>query len=351
MAILGMVFKIIGIILVCIVGFLLLLLFGILMVPIRYRGMVRDRDEVQLEAEISWLCHIVGVQAKRQNEETKMTFRFLGFSKQLWNAEHDDPDTTGFREMETEEDTEDFFVTRDIKEAPNPRENSELSGKDACAALEKGEKSKERVPSSEKKADEQRLVEKEPEQEGRSTDKKAKQERKRERAPEREEKKTEAKPETDRFESKKPKGKKRQALQKKWKKKTSSFCDRREILKQKIAKGRQVIADEENKEAVRLLWREIRYLLHHYGPRTMKGEVCFGTGNPAWTGELLAGISLFPIVYQKGFSVQPNFESEKAYVYGEVRIKGHLRAVHLIKSAICLLRSKVVRRTIKQVRG
>ena len=372
MAILGMIFKIIGIVLLCVIGFALLLLLGILWVPLRYQGKIHYKEELQWDAGISWLCHIVGVHAEKIEEEIKVSFCFLGFSKLLWSSERKDEDRFDFGGDEDyeEDEFEEFFITKDIEEESSGQANEiEVSKQDTAISSEKQEVLSEQSSEPKGKANEQNVSEKMPEQkeETRSETEcveiqkeiqceEISSEEKTESAKQKseQEKIGAADAETHKKNSdsdeEKQKKKKNPARQR-WKKKTASFRSKRENLKQKIVKGKQVITDEDNKEAVRLAWHEIRYLLHHYGPRSMKGEVCFSTGNPAWTGKLVAGISLFPIVYQKGFFARPDFVSEEAYIYGEVQIKGHLRMVHLVKTTICLLRSKAVRRAIKQIRG
>lgn len=381
MAILGLIFKIIGIVLLCVIGFALLLLLGILLVPLRYRGKIHYKEELQWDAGVSWLCHIVGIHAEKIEEEIKVSFCFLGFSKLLWSSERKDEDTFDFggAEDDEEDEFEDFFITEDIKkeEAPRQANKIEMPKQDTAVSSEKKEALSEPEQASKEKVDEQGLSEKMPEPKEETISKNLQSEKKefeemQEEIPseektefagqknerekmdaadaETQEKKVETHKKSNVSDTEKPSKKRKKAMQR-WKKKTASFRTKWKNLKQKIAKGKQVITDEDNKEAVRLAWHEIRYLLHHYGPRSMKGEVCFSTGNPAWTGKLVAAISLFPIVYQKGFFARPDFVSEEAYLYGEVQIKGHLRMAHLVKTTICLLRSKAVRRAIKQIRG
>lgn len=106
--------------------------------------------------------------------------------------------------------------------------------------------------------------------------------------------------------------------------------------------------NEENGEALRLILRELKDLCKHYGPRKARGEIRFGLSEPNHTGILVGILSIMPCVYQRGFYLRPDFQSEKIYVHGDVTIKGHIRGIHLLKSTVVLMKNKTLRDLIKK---
>lgn len=71
---------VVGIILLCILGFLLLTAAAVLFVPIRYRVEGRTKEEdtgILLQVKASWLLHLVTLRY-RQAEESKLRLRILG---------------------------------------------------------------------------------------------------------------------------------------------------------------------------------------------------------------------------------------------------------------------------------
>ena len=70
------------------------------------------------------------------------------------------------------------------------------------------------------------------------------------------------------------------------------------------------------------LLKQILYVLKKYLPRKAKGDLYFGTSDPATTGEILGGLSLIPLMYQRGMNVHPDFESDEYYLRGRLEAKG-----------------------------
>lgn len=122
------------------------------------------------------------------------------------------------------------------------------------------------------------------------------------------------------------------------------------LLREKYTSMKSMINDEGNRRAMRLLWAETKYLLKHYGPRTMRGHLEYATGDPANTGLVTGALSLCPFVYGKKMEVIPDFESEIFYIRGNACLIGHIRLVHLLKSIIVLFFDKDIRRIAHQLK-
>lgn len=122
-------------------------------------------------------------------------------------------------------------------------------------------------------------------------------------------------------------------------------------LREKYTSMKSMINEEGNRRAVRLLLSEIRYLLKHYGPQTMRGHLEYATGDPANTGLVTGALSLCTFVYGKKMEVIPDFESETFYIRGNTCLIGHIRLVHLLKSIIVLFFDKDIRRIAHQLKN
>lgn len=122
-------------------------------------------------------------------------------------------------------------------------------------------------------------------------------------------------------------------------------------LKQKAGRGLAELKREENRNAAAAVFRELKYLLSHVSPRKIKGDVAFGTDDPALTGQILGGISILPFFYRYQVSVRPDFASERYYLKGELSFKGHARMVHVLVSGFRLLKDRNIRSIIRRYRS
>lgn len=70
-------------------------------------------------------------------------------------------------------------------------------------------------------------------------------------------------------------------------------------------------------------------LVKHIGPRSIKGYVRYGFGDPCKTGQVTGYLSLLPFVYSKHFSLEPDFY--KKIIDGEVLLKGKIRIGYILR--------------------
>ena len=101
------------------------------------------------------------------------------------------------------------------------------------------------------------------------------------------------------------------------------------------------LTDERTHAAFRAALREVLLLLKALLPRKIRGEVHFGTEDPALTGEILGGIGIFYPVFMDNVKVFPDFEAP--VLEGELLIKGRIRLVTVLGIAIRLWMDKNVR--------
>ncbi len=131
-----------------------------------------------------------------------------------------------------------------------------------------------------------------------------------------------------------------EALKKK-KRKKSSFADRIKRICEKASSLRDTVEDEENQKAVRLLLSRVKYLLHHLRFRKFEGRLAFGFEDPATVGRMLAVLSLFYPLYGERFTITPVFDH--TLFEGEIKLKGHVRLIHILIAGIQLMMNKKIR--------
>ena len=100
--------------------------------------------------------------------------------------------------------------------------------------------------------------------------------------------------------------------------------------REKLQNIKSMILDETNKNALVFALRELRVLMRHYLPGRASGELVFGIGDPARTGQVLGLICCFPAWARYRIRLTPDFEAESIYAKGEVDMKGHIRCWHFL---------------------
>ena len=103
----------------------------------------------------------------------------------------------------------------------------------------------------------------------------------------------------------------------------------------------------ECKPAVTILFGQLWYLLKKIKPSKIEGNVIFGTGDPATTGQIIGAIAAVYGFFPEKLQVIPDFE-EKRYE-GNIRAKGKLRFIHLIIIAVKLIADRNFRYVVKKV--
>lgn len=108
------------------------------------------------------------------------------------------------------------------------------------------------------------------------------------------------------------------------------------------------IREDESKELMVLLKNETFYLLKHFGPRRGRMELHYNLADPSNTGLLTAAISTIPLFYKKGVALYPDFTEDELYLYGKVKIGGHVRMIHGVRSAFHIFMNKRFRQLLKK---
>lgn len=302
MAVILLILKIIGIILLAVLGLILILLAVILFVPVRYRvmGSIREKDTL-VRGSVYWLLHSISYMFVYQDGEMESCLKILGIRQKS-------------RRGEAEEAGEEA-------EAGEPDENAETAGEpdgNAEAAKKPDENADAAATDGEMTAAE-----------------------------------TDAKPEQ------KVQG--RQSVFERIRQKVNDILETIRRMTEKIRKLltnlpekikdiKNVLMDETIKNALVFIWRELLYLLRHFKFRRIHTNLEFSMGDPALTGQVLGGIAVFPVIYQYDIHICPDFEAEELYVRGGFSIQGRIRLIHLLCSCIRLIKEKDVRSVLARFR-
>ena len=381
MEILFIILKIIGIIL----AFLLFLCITLILVPVRYRVNLNLQDAVEGKAVIHWLLHLVDVRIYYKEKDISFKLRIFGIPLPLGKKKEKGRGGAGRikkgkkaknipdkAEDDTQAGQEDFsedniFPEEDFskegskeKEIP-PKEDALKEGSMEREvppkedALKEGSMEREIPPkedalkkgSMESAVPSEEGVLKKGSMEGEGLSRKGKH-----------------------SSAKKKKGKQK-AKKSFWEKRKADIYNFNQSIqaavrgfgqliedvrngtttvKEQIARIRGILSEESSQNAFFHVLREVRYLLRHYIPGTISGNVTFSMGNPEQTGKALGAVSFLPFWARSKLVVMPDFLSESFYAKGIVYVAGHMRFLHIPVVGIRLIADKNIRKFITNIR-
>ncbi|OUQ28242.1 hypothetical protein B5E77_02790 [Lachnoclostridium sp. An131] len=319
--VLFLILKIIGIILAVLLGLILLLLLLVLFVPVRYRAYgIKKGGECRAEAKLSWLLHLISIPISYQNGELSARLRILGFP------------VLNLLEEEKEDGEEELRKEKPGKEK-NGKETSEKATPETVSTPE------EAIWEEKKRSSETRQTQKEENQTGEPQQIPAAQ-------PDLEEESGEEKDgAVSRFFRflRAVWGFLKGILQKLKNLKCTfrRFCGKMKRMAERYREIKDFALDERTKAAVSLVWKQAGILARQALPRKIRGELHFGTDDPALTGQILGAIGIFYPLFMDNVKVNPDFE--QMVLEGELFFRGRLRLVTLARIAWRLFRDKNVR--------
>ncbi len=312
-----MILKVIGLVLLFLLLLLLLLLGLVLLVPIRYAGAGHKGEaatDYAAHIDLSWLLHMVQLHAGITPAGLAYSLRILCFRPVDSTDGFELPDEHA--DVELKQPPEDKKIPEESVNVPESKaeaseraaaqtaevDSIELKNSTETAIPTEEKLTSEDVPGSDETEDTSADIDQESKTKGTATTAEA------------------------------PKKKKR---------KKSSFADRIKRICEKASSLRDTVEDEENQKAVRLLLSRVKYLLHHLRFRRFEGRLAFGFEDPATVGRMLAVLSLFYPLYGERFTITPVFDH--TLFEGEIKLKGHVRLIHILIAGIQLMMNKKIR--------
>ncbi len=288
--------KILGLLVLIVLGLVLAVALLILLVPVRYQAEGSYDGKVRGKARITWLLHILSVSAQYE-EDLIVRVRILGF--RIGKP----------KKMDSElKEAEDIMVqAMEIMEPEPIRE-----------ALEVKDEIHDRVKEGPKNLPP-------PKEELRS-------------------------PTPPKEEPKKKKGFRVMGVFEKLKKKVLRaftklkffflrICDTLRTIKDKKDEIYAWISNKENQKTGKLLFRQVKRLVRHILPRRGRGNITFGFDDPYLTGQVLTYASVIYPLCHKHLNLYPVFDQTVFTVEGTFRGRIRMGTVLLIGSRMLLDRN------------
>lgn len=110
----------------------------------------------------------------------------------------------------------------------------------------------------------------------------------------------------------------------------------------------KVLEREETKQALSNMHAQLQGILRHILPKELDVCFCIGTGDPASTGQLLALQGMLYPILQNRVRILPDFE--KKHIEGTFHAKGRIRTVVVLICGLRVLINKNFRQLIKLLR-
>lgn len=325
-----LILKIIGIILLCILGIVLLVIITVLFVPVRYKIDFSIYEYGSIKCRVSWLLHIISVNVgygKQKNGEMGLYkniklfgINLLGIRKKSHDKKNDD--TT-----EKQDKISIYDSKNDIVDEKNTYENKNTENSYNLETASDDEIVKKPVAADVNinKSDETDSYDSDEESISDFTDTE----------PEYHE---EEKHKKDNI-LKKISSKIRKILFK-----IKSVCGKIKKMSAKARSVKEFVELDETKETVRFIKGQLGILIEHVRPRIVRGHIKFGTGDPAYTAELLGIYYLISKGRYKKMYMEPDFDN--AVLDGEVHIKGRIVVFSLVMMAIKIYKNENLKTTI-----
>ena len=134
------------------------------------------------------------------------------------------------------------------------------------------------------------------------------------------------------------------------KKQTKSPKEKLLKLEEIIQKVKDIINNPIYKEAIIKIKNELINLLKAIIPYKLFLNARFSTGSPDTTGIALGILAMFPLGYQNRRKIEPDFESDNAFIDSSFDIKGKIYFYKVLAIAIRLLIDKNCRKLYNDIR-
>lgn len=87
------------------------------------------------------------------------------------------------------------------------------------------------------------------------------------------------------------------------------------------------------KEAISFCWKDIKKLIRHILPVKVEGNVTFGFEDPSITGRIVALLGMSIPFHKNRIQVMPLFQTDRNILEGNIKMKGRIYGVVLVKTA------------------
>ena len=284
--------KIIGILLLAVLGLFLLLFFSLLFVPVRYYGKgYKDADGYEGKITVSWLFHLIWFRGSygSDRKEWKLSVRIFGIPLEKLKGILEN------RKKKKNKKSEKTTAKVPVSQEEKPVKTS----------LEEEKKTEETIEKTEK---------------------------------------------AEKTEKKKANSRIRKLLSwpdrilkslRNFRLTVKKICD-------KIKQTKNMLDSESFREAKTFLVGECKKIFLHIRPGKIKGEIRFGCEDPALTGQILAVAGICYPLYGKSFSLYPYFD--RKILEGKVEFRGRIRGALFAGVAWRTFRNSHIKTLGKKIR-
>lgn len=115
-------------------------------------------------------------------------------------------------------------------------------------------------------------------------------------------------------------------------------------MKDKTEQYKKFVRAGTTKQAFQVLKQNVVLLLKHLNPTKIKGQVTYGSGDPASTGKQLGYLSLILPLYYNKIDITPDFSQK--ILEGDIFIKGRIRVYNILYYCCKVYFNKYVKRSM-----
>ena len=342
-----LILKIAGIVLLSLLGILILLVLMVLFVPVRYNISADYHSRLTANIKISWLLNVLRLKASYDNDlSVKAYAMFFKIFDNNSDKEKKQKNKEGDKYIDDMYGADSSQETAGQYAAGRQNETSGAGNSQDTAvqveALEKTDEkvsrssSKERLEEIHKKADIKQHIESRSNNQHNEDDKHNRQ--------------SVSQP----HKKKDLIGRLKAALnsvkdklisiKSKFKKLLKAIVDKKRSAWKKINDLKVIINDEENKELVRLIKKEVKELIREITPVKYDVNVRYGCEEPYMTGRILGVIAVIYGITGVQFNITPEFEQK--VLEGDIYMKGRVRIYRLLLIALRVYKNNRFRKLV-----
>ncbi|MBO6215496.1 MAG: hypothetical protein J6N76_08165 [Lachnospiraceae bacterium] len=112
----------------------------------------------------------------------------------------------------------------------------------------------------------------------------------------------------------------------------------------------RLAGEERTHLAIRFLLEKVIQLIKVLLPQKMEADLTLSTGEPDVTGKLLGALSMCPVVYDKKVRIVPDFNENKPYAKGYIKLLGSIMLFKLLAIIISVILNKDCRKLWKELK-
>lgn len=297
-----LILKILGLVLLAAVGIIILLLAAFILLPARYTAAASwdgTMDSLRWRVKFHWLIHLISGEAVYENG--RLIWRFRTAWKHFDSTSGYKKTSSAASERIRTSAEKTAGSTEDLKDTARPVKQKPEAGKEQEPEAEKEQKAKTQKTVSDKKKEKKISF-----------------------------------------------SEKISAYWDKIKYTFKKLYDNIKALAKKKEKLRRFLTNEIHKNAFLKAVKELKRLLRRLCPEKLEGDIEFGFEDPAYTGYLLAGISLIYPMAGEFLNIRADFENK--VLKGSVLAAGKLRLLYILIPAWNLFFDRNVKITYRHIK-